>query len=89
MPATTARESDDNATRSSRRADTVTKAATVIDDPFGTPAPNAKAIPGAIVEYTITITNNGAAARDSVDSDGHASPAQRDYVAGHAAARRA
>lgn len=45
---------------------TVTKAATVIDDGFGTPAPNAKAIPGATVAYTITITNNGAAAASSL-----------------------
>jgi uncharacterized repeat protein (TIGR01451 family) len=39
----------------------VTKAAVVVDDGFDV-APNAKAIPGAIVEYTISITNNGAVA---------------------------
>jgi len=40
---------------------TVTKAATVIDDGLGTTGPNAKAIPGATVEYTISVTNGGAA----------------------------
>jgi uncharacterized repeat protein (TIGR01451 family) len=39
---------------------TLTKAATVVDDGFGTAAPNAKAIPGATVEYTITVANSGA-----------------------------
>jgi uncharacterized repeat protein (TIGR01451 family) len=36
---------------------TVTKAATVISDPFGSPSP--RAVPGAVVEYTITVANGG------------------------------
>ena len=43
----------------------VTKVATVIDDPFnGTTDP--KAIPGATVEYVITIVNSGALDADNV-----------------------
>jgi len=52
----------------------VTKVATVIDDPFnGTTNP--KAIPGATVEYVITIANSGAvnadnvSVTDSIDAD--------------------
>ncbi|RKZ99399.1 MAG: hypothetical protein DRQ45_08740, partial [Gammaproteobacteria bacterium] len=40
----------------------VTKASEVTDDGFGTTAPNAKAIPGATVTYTVSIVNSGAAA---------------------------
>jgi len=36
---------------------TVTKAATVVSDPFASASP--RAVPGAIVEYTITIANTG------------------------------
>jgi uncharacterized repeat protein (TIGR01451 family) len=54
-------ESDDNSYTIESAALTMTKAATVVDDGFGTTAPNAKAIPGATVEYTITIENNGSA----------------------------
>ncbi len=43
---------------------TVTKTSAVIDDFFS--AGNDKAIPGATVEYTITVTNNGAQDADSV-----------------------
>jgi len=38
---------------------TVTKLAAVISDGFTTNPANAKAIPGAIVEYTITVHNDG------------------------------
>ena len=40
----------------------VTKTSQVISDPFGGVAPNAKAVPGAIIEYTVTIDNSGGAA---------------------------
>ena len=43
---------------------TVTKTSAVIDDPFS--ATNDKAIPGATVEYTIVVTNNGAQDADDV-----------------------
>ena len=36
---------------------TVTKAATVISDPFGSASP--RAVPGAVVEYAITVANGG------------------------------
>lgn len=39
----------------------VTKSAEVTDDGFGTPAPTAKAIPGATITYTITLDNTGGA----------------------------
>lgn len=38
---------------------TADKSSTVISDPFG--GPNPKAIPNAVVEYTIVVTNNGSA----------------------------
>lgn len=38
----------------------VTKSSTVISDPFNLVSPNAKAIPGAVVEYTIAVANSGA-----------------------------
>ncbi|MFQ5634930.1 MAG: hypothetical protein ACE5G3_06330 [Gammaproteobacteria bacterium] len=44
---------------------TVTKTSAVISDPFSS-APNWKAIPGAVVEYTVTIVNNGVTAADNV-----------------------
>ncbi len=44
---------------------TVSKASAVISDPFSV-APNWKAIPGAVVEYTVTIVNNGSVAADNV-----------------------
>jgi uncharacterized repeat protein (TIGR01451 family) len=44
---------------------TVSKIATVISDPFNG-ATNPKAIPGAVVEYVITVSNGGASAADNV-----------------------
>lgn len=44
---------------------TVSKDSAVISDPFST-APNWKAIPGAVVEYTVTIVNNGSVAAQNV-----------------------
>lgn len=43
---------------------TVSKVATVVSDPFN--STDFKAIPGAVVEYVITITNGGGADADSV-----------------------
>jgi uncharacterized repeat protein (TIGR01451 family) len=43
----------------------VTKTSAVISDPFST-APNWKAIPGAVVEYTLTIENTGATTAGNV-----------------------
>lgn len=43
---------------------TVSKVATVVSDPFN--VSDFKAIPGAVVEYVITVTNTGAADADSV-----------------------
>ena len=43
----------------------ITKDSAVISDPFST-APNWKAIPGAVVEYTVTIVNNGSVAAVNV-----------------------
>ncbi len=44
---------------------TVSKASAVISDPFSV-APNWKAIPGAVVEYTVTIVTNGSVVADNV-----------------------
>ncbi len=43
---------------------TVTKAATVISDPFGSASP--RAVPGAVVEYAITVANGGLTAATGV-----------------------
>ena len=42
------------------------KASEVLSDPLGNASPNALAIPGSIVEYTVTITNSGALAATNV-----------------------
>ena len=54
----------------------ITKIATVISDPINGVSANAKAIPGAIVEYTITVDNSagtsdatGVVISDTIDSD--------------------
>ncbi|MCZ6618562.1 MAG: hypothetical protein O7E57_10545 [Gammaproteobacteria bacterium] len=44
---------------------TITKTSAVLSDPFNL-AVNPKAIPGAVVEYTITVQNNGAVDADQV-----------------------
>jgi len=44
----------------------ITKTSQVTDDGFGTTAPNAKAIPGATVTYTLSIANNGSASADTL-----------------------
>lgn len=45
---------------------TVNKTSSVISDGVGGVAPNAKAIPGATVQYTIAITNNGGTAATGI-----------------------
>lgn len=59
---------------------TVLKTAAVISDPFNG-ASNPKAIPGAIVEYTISIQNAGGAAATTVNVTDPI-PANTQYVAG-------
>lgn len=58
----------------------VTKTASVISDPFNNTT-NPKAIPGAVVEYTITVNNTGAVAATTVAVT-DSIPASTVYVAG-------
>jgi uncharacterized repeat protein (TIGR01451 family) len=60
---------------------TATKTALVVNDGLGNVAPNAKAIPGATVRYTITVNNTGTAAATSVDLSDTV-PGNTTYVAG-------
>lgn len=59
---------------------TVTKTSSVISDPINTTT-NPKAIPGATVQYTITVANSGSQAATGVAIT-DAIPANTDYVAG-------
>lgn len=59
---------------------TVTKTVTVISDPFNNTT-DPKAIPGAVVEYTITVNNGGTVAATAVAVT-DAIPANTAYVAG-------
>ncbi len=61
---------------------TVTKAAVVVSDPTGNVAPNAKAIPGATVEYTITVNNAAGAQSATTVVATDAIPATTTYVLG-------
>jgi uncharacterized repeat protein (TIGR01451 family) len=45
---------------------TITKSSSIISDLFNGTGPNRKAIPGSVIEYVVSITNNGAAAATSV-----------------------
>jgi uncharacterized repeat protein (TIGR01451 family) len=61
----------------------ITKVVQVVSDPTGNTAPNAKAIPGALVQYTITASNSPAAGQSAtaiVVTD--AIPATTTYQAG-------
>jgi len=60
---------------------TATKTAQVTDDGLGNGPPNAKAIPGATIHYTITITNTGTGNANNIDIT-DAFPADTTYVAG-------
>jgi uncharacterized repeat protein (TIGR01451 family) len=64
VPATANRESDTDQFSVVSAALTVTKASAVISDPFNTSNP--KAIPGAVLEFTVTVVNGGAAAATNV-----------------------
>jgi len=44
----------------------VTKSSTVISDPFNGVSANAKAIPGAVIEYCILVTNSGGTQADNI-----------------------
>jgi uncharacterized repeat protein (TIGR01451 family) len=59
---------------------TVQKTYAVISDGFTTTAGAAKAIPGAVVEYTITVTNNGLATTGATLTE--VVPTNTSYVAG-------
>ena len=58
--------SDDDAYRIQTATIAVTKTSTVISDPFNGISPNAKRIPGAIIEYCVTVQNNGSAPATAV-----------------------
>ena len=45
---------------------TITKTSSIISDLFNGTGPNRKAIPGSVIEYVVSITNNGTAAATSV-----------------------
>ncbi len=59
---------------------TVTKTSSVVSDPFNNTT-NPKAIPGATVEYTITVANSGSQSATGVTVSDPI-PANTDYVAG-------
>lgn len=59
------KESANNTYNISSASLAVVKSAAVISDPINN-ATNPKAIPGAVIEYTITVTNSGAAAAAAV-----------------------
>jgi uncharacterized repeat protein (TIGR01451 family) len=73
-------EKDTNTYTISTATLAVVKSAVVISDPVNN-ATNPKAIPGAVVEYTITVTNSGAAAATAVTLTDNI-PANTTYVAG-------
>jgi uncharacterized repeat protein (TIGR01451 family) len=61
----------------------LSKAVQVISDPTGNTAPNAKAIPGALVQYTITATNSPTAGQSATGiTVTDAIPATTTYQAG-------
>jgi uncharacterized repeat protein (TIGR01451 family) len=45
---------------------TITKSSAIISDPFNLTGPNRKSIPGAVIEYVVSIANTGTAAAGSV-----------------------
>jgi uncharacterized repeat protein (TIGR01451 family) len=59
------RHSDDDAYRIQTATLAVTKTSTVISDPFNLTT-NPKRIPGAVVEYCITVENTGSASATAV-----------------------
>lgn len=72
-------ETDTNTYTISTATLAVVKSATVISDPVNLTT-NPKAIPGAVIEYTITVTNSGAQAASAVTLTDNI-PANTTYVA--------
>ena len=60
----------------------VTKAAAVISDPFNGTGADRKAIPGAVIEYTITVTNNSTTTAAGAVSVTDNIPANTTFVPG-------
>ena len=60
-----AQESDDDGYEVQSANLTITKASTLISDPLNSTT-NPKAIPGAVIEYAVTVTNNGSQPATSV-----------------------
>lgn len=60
----------------------VTKTSAVISDPFVGVSPNAKAIPAAVVEYTITVSNAAGAQTATLTSISDPVPANTAFAAG-------
>lgn len=75
------KHSDDDAYTVSTATLSVTKSSTVVSDPFNGVSANAKAIPGAVIEYCLDVNNGGAAAADNIVLT-DAIPANTSYVAG-------
>lgn len=63
----------------------VTKVSTIVSDPVNGVAANRKAIPGAVIEYCVFVTNSGTATVTSVIAN-DTLPAETDYVTGSLAA---
>ncbi len=60
----------------------VSKASAVISDPVNLVSPNAKAIPGAVVEYTITVSNAAGAQTATLTSISDPVPANTTFATG-------
>lgn len=74
-------EFDDNQYNISSATLAVVKSASIISDPVNGTGVNRKAIPGAVIEYTIVVTNSGAANATAVALSDNI-PANTTYVAG-------
>jgi uncharacterized repeat protein (TIGR01451 family) len=72
-------QADDNRYNISAATLAVVKSAAIISDPVNGTAANRKAIPGAVIEYTIVVTNSGAANATSVALSDNI-PANTTYV---------
>jgi uncharacterized repeat protein (TIGR01451 family) len=79
-PARDATESDANQYRIESAALTLNKTATVVSDEFGSPSP--KAIPGAVVQYTVTVINNSTTTAANAVTVTDNIPANTTFVSG-------
>jgi uncharacterized repeat protein (TIGR01451 family) len=59
-------EFDDNQYNIQAASLAVVKSATIISDPVNLTGPDRKAIPGAVIQYTIVVTNTGTASATAV-----------------------